>query len=180
MSGRVPWDRWLCPRGESIRFDDGYPADPAERYVRMLQPHCVPLTRLLDYRCSVLLGEAGAGKSDTFEHLYELAGTRAGIVVGRFNLGEYADTSELARDIFECPDVARWRQTSGELVLFLDSLDEAIAGVRNVVGLLQRRIRELPVERLRLYISCRTAAWPETLTDHLRGVLATIRFNFIN
>jgi len=117
----------------------------------------------------VLLGEAGIGKSDAFEELYERVRRQRDVTVTRFDLGEYGDTSDLARDVFDSAAFEEWRKNGGELVVFVDSLDEAIAGVRNVVGLLQQRLRDLPFDRLRLYISCRTAAWPETLTGHLTG-----------
>ena len=149
--------------------DEGYPYDPAGRYAEHLQPDCVPLRALLDARCGVLLGEAGIGKSDALGELETLLRDRGSAVL-KDNLGEYGDTAGLAADLFDTQAFRDWQQGAHELHVVLDSLDEGIAGVKNIVGLMQRRLRHLPFDRLHLYISCRTTAWPETLTNHLTEV----------
>ncbi len=85
----------------------------------------------------------------------------------RGNLGEYSDTADLDADLFGSQTFQNWKEGSSELDLLLDSLDEGIAGIRNIVGLLQRRLRNVPFDRLHIYISCRATPWPETLTTHL-------------
>lgn len=168
MPERIPWNRWICPRDKAIRFDDrGYPEEPGGRYAAAVQPDCVTLDSVLAARCGVLLGEAGIGKSDAIDQLEAtLKGAGRGAVI-RVNLGEYSDTADLDGDLFASRVFLDWKQGNGDLDLLLDSLDEGLAGVRNIVGLLQRRLRNLPFDRLHIYISCRTTAWPETLTSHL-------------
>lgn len=167
MAERFPWNRWLCPREKPILFDDGgYPEDPAGQYANILQPHCIPLHGILDARCGILLGEAGIGKSDAMQELEGVLHAR-GAAILKLDLGEYGDTGELSANLFDSPMFREWQNGGHQLHVVLDSLDEGIAGVKNIVGLLQRRVRQLPFDRLHLYISCRTTAWPETLTEHL-------------
>jgi hypothetical protein len=122
---------------------------------------------MLDGRWAVLLGEAGIGKSNAMRQLESILNARASGAVLRLDLGAYGDTSELSADLFDGPVFREWHEGDSHLDLLLDSLDEGIAGVRNIVGLLQRRLRNLPFERLHLYLSCRSTAWSETLTRHL-------------
>ena len=168
MPERIPWNRWICPREKAIRFDErGYPEEPGGRYAAVIQPHCVPMESVLTDRCGVLLGEAGIGKSDVIDQLEALLRAQGRGAVMRVSLGEYSGTADLDADLFGSQAFQDWKQGGGELDLLLDSLDEGLAGVRNIVGLLQRRLRSIPSERLHLYISCRPTAWPETLTQHL-------------
>lgn len=168
MHQRLPWNRWICLREKAIRFDDrGYPEEPGGRYAALVQPDCVTLESVLADRCGVLLGEAGIGKSDAIDQLETILKAHGRGALMRVNLGEYSNTADLAEDIFGSQAFQDWKQGNGELDLLLDSLDEGLAGVRNIVGLLQRRLRNLPFGRLHAYVSCRTTAWPETLTTHL-------------
>jgi hypothetical protein len=130
----------------------------------VVQPDCVALESVLADRRAVLLGEAGIRKSDGIDQLEATLKARGRGPLISVNLGEYSDTADLDADLFGSQTFQDWQQGGGELDLLLDSLDEGLAGVRNIVGLLQRRLRNLPFDRLHLYISCRTTAWPETLT----------------
>jgi hypothetical protein len=165
---RLPWKRWICPRDKAIRFDErGYPEEPGGRYSAVVQPDCVALEAVLAERCAVLLGEAGLGKSDAIDQLEAaLNAERRGAII-RISLGEYSTTVELSADLFGSQTFRDWRNGESELDLLLDSLDEGLAGIGNIVGLLQRELRRIPFNRLHLYISCRTTAWPESLTAHL-------------
>lgn len=168
MAERFAWNRWICPRDKPILFDsDGYPENPSGRYGNVVQPHCIPLPRILDAHCGILLGEAGIGKSDAMREIEEEILLTRGEAILKVDLGEYGDIRDLAADLFESQVLREWQEGGHELNIVLDSLDEGIAGIKNIVGLLQRRLRNLPFERLHLYISCRTTAWPETLTKHL-------------
>jgi hypothetical protein len=167
MSQHFDWNRWLSPREKPIRFDDeGYPEDPGGRYGNVVQPDCVRLERILDARCGILLGEAGIGKSEAMDQLEARVRGRGETLIA-LDLGLYAEPRDLAADLFDTSTFQDWHAGGGPIWIFLDSLDEGIAGIKNIVGLLQRRLRSLPFDRLRLYISCRTTAWPETLTKHL-------------
>lgn len=180
---RFDWNRWLSPRDKPIRFDDdGYPEDPGGRYGHVLQPDCVPLERILDANCGILLGEAGIGKSEAMDRLEAQVRARGDAVI-KLDLGLYSDAQDLAADLFDAPSFVQWQRDAHHICVLLDSLDEGIAGVKNIVGLLQRRLRNLPFDRLRLYISCRTTAWPETLTklltDSFGSAEAVALFQFV-
>jgi len=115
------------------------------------------------HRCLVLLGEPGIGKTTELAQALAGAGERAYQV----DLGAVADAEGLRRLVVEAPFVVAWGESDGELVLFLDAFDEALAE-RGVLGrVLIAELGDLPRERLRLRIACRTADWPATLTDRL-------------
>ncbi len=166
MALRFPWKRWLCRRDKEIRFEtDGYPHDPAGPWAAAFQPDCIALEAILDERYAVLLGETGIGKSDAMGELCGRASSRGAVL--ELDLGEYSEASQLSEDLFNSSVFRQWTHGDGLLFLLLDSLDEAMVGVRNIVGLLQRKLADLPFDRLHVYLSCRTTAWPETLTNHL-------------
>ena len=91
-------------------------------------------------------------------------------------LGEYGSIDDLSHDIVDSPEFSSWKTGTRTLHLLLDSLDEALIGVNNVVGLLKRRLRTLPSERLRLRITCRPTAWPETLGSFLESLFGEQNF----
>jgi hypothetical protein len=118
------------------------------------------------HRCLVLLGEPGIGKTTELARAIATAGSLAYHV----DLGEVADSEALRQRIVEAPEVVSWRKGDGELVLFLDSFDEALEE-RGVLGRsLIAELGQLPLDRLRLRIACRTADWPAGLTLRLAGL----------
>jgi len=170
---RFPWERLFCDRGESVPIgDDGYLVDPGSWYGRAVGKGVLRLEALLTKRCVVILGEAGIGKTVVLETVVErLRGEHGDDSVVEVRLGEYGSVDSLERGVFESSELAECVRGPTELWLVLDSLDEAMVGVQNVVGLFQRRLREWPWDRLRVVISCRTAAWPATLEGELKGAL---------
>ncbi len=111
----------------------------------------------------VLLGEPGIGKTTEVDRAVADAGERTHHV----DLGTVADPEGLRRQVIEAPAVTVWREGDGELVMFLDAFDEAREERGPLVRVLLAELRQLPRERLRLRIACRTAEWPAMLTDEL-------------
>jgi hypothetical protein len=135
MPQRFDWNRWLSPRDKPIRFDDdGYPEDPGGRNGPVVQPDCVRLERILDAQCGILLGEAGIGKSEAMDQLEARVRGGSNRLV-KLDLGMYADPQDLATDLFDTRIFQDWYGGGDPIWIFLDSLDEGIAGVKNIVGL---------------------------------------------
>ncbi len=172
---RYSWDRLLFERGTSAVLDDrGYLADPREGHWSSAQSKCFRVTELLQLNKLgvVVLGEAEIGKSDVMASVRDAVDgqdPRAGVIA--LNLGTFADAADLDRELFASAQMESWREGSGILYLLLDGLDEALMGINTVVGLFQRRFVHLPYERMRLWISCRTSQWRETLEVHLADQL---------
>jgi len=83
------------------------------------------------------------------------------------DLGAVADPEGLRQQVISAPTVTAWREGDGELVLFLDSFDEAREERGALVRMLLEELAQLPRERLRVRIACRTADWPAALTDRI-------------
>jgi hypothetical protein len=147
-----------------MALDRGFLIDPEDEHGHILQPHVGTLASAVDVPCLVLLGEPGLGKSTALEG--DIDGPR--LLSLRRNLNLYQTDVALLRGIFEDPTFVAWRDGEHTLHLYLDSLDECLVRVQTVANLLAEELRCCPVQRLRLRIACRTAAWPASLEDALR------------
>lgn len=154
--------RYWCPPSGRIALDaDGFLADPDAPFG--FDQTLSTYDEIDQHRCLVLLGEPGIGKTTEVERAVASAEDR----VHHVDLGAVADAEGLRRRVVEAPAVVAWREGEGELFMFLDAFDEALAG-RGVLGrTLVDELAQLPCERLRLRIACRTADWPVTLADRL-------------
>ena len=99
--------------------------------------------------------EAGGESAGSGEHLLYA------------DLRDYASDTRLAEKVFKSPQVEQWRNGTGRLHLFLDSLDESLLQIGNIGSVLLSELRDLPVERLNIRVACRTADWPATLEQGL-------------
>jgi hypothetical protein len=79
------------------------------------------------------------------------------------DLALYSSEDRLLRDVFDDEAVAQWVGDGAPFELFFDALDESILLVSTFVKNLIARLRNLPRERVRVRIACRTADWPKTL-----------------
>ena len=120
---------------------------------------------LASFRCVVLLGAAGAGKTTEARVLadHERA---AGCDVRECRLAEYADTSsELAGSLTRLADGA-----DAATRFHLDALDEAMIPARRrwlaIKHWIEQDLRETGAS---IRITCRTAVWPPELSDAIRG-----------
>lgn len=163
-----PWKRfWIRRGGELSLADGGYLVDPETQYGEKWNPDILSNESLRDTRCLVLLGEPGVGKTTALRAEIEAVGEEDRLHV---DLREFSSESLLVQAIFETPRFIDWRNSTRNLVLFLDSLDECLINVRAVSALLAARFRGLPVDRLQLRIACRTADWPEILASSLPAI----------
>ena len=116
------------------------------------------------FRCVVMLGAAGAGKTTEAERLasHESA---LGRRVRRCRLAEFADTSaELGEQLATLSVGA-----SEDTVLYLDALDEAMIPARRRWLAIKHLIaNKLHGTGTAIRITCRPAVWPSELSDVVR------------
>lgn len=168
-------ERFWCPRESAYALEDhGFLRDPDATWfgTQSANPGVLRIDDLRDHRCLVLVGEPGAGKSTAVADTTRLVAS--GVPVVSFDLAAYGSEDRLAREVFDDPTVTAWSESTGELCLVLDSLDEARARVPHVGAVIADRVRRLPCDRLILRIACRTADWPAGLERSLNGAFGTV------
>jgi hypothetical protein len=166
------WKRYWCRReGQFSLADGGFLVDPNSEAARYYKSDVVAFESIASKPCLVLLGEPGIGKSTALDREYAsvgrtLSGTGGDIL--RADLGEYSTDGQLSRKVFGSTEIERWTRGNYNLHLFLDSLDEARLRIDNISAVLRSELRDLPTDRLRLRIVCRSADWPGDLEAFLR------------
>lgn len=157
------WKRFWCEEGSTFHLDDGgYLYDPDSEFGKYVNRGLLSTESLKDTSCLVLLGEPGIGKSFEIDKLWRASREQAqndGNPSLSFNLRDYDSNAFLDEKVFQNDDVRSWLQSGNTIYLFLDSLDEALLSIKPLASFLADKIRELPVDRLKLRIACRTAAW---------------------
>lgn len=156
------WTRFWTPRGEDPLWDGGFLSECQSKMGRILNPKPVTLESVEpSISCLVLLGEPGIGKSKELEKQKQLTQSRiseSADDVLFFELGIYSST-DLRKEVFENSTIENWSRGTNNLYLFLDSLDEGRLAVNALTRLLAHKLKDLPRDRLRLRITCRTAEW---------------------
>jgi hypothetical protein len=164
------WTRFWVPREATLHLDlNGYLADPEGKYGKGLNPTAETLEAIAPRPCLGLLGEPGIGKTTAVykyvEALRKQLGPDEELVHWNFAFGGSLD--DLAKEAAFLQWLTRGA-ASPTLHLFLDSLDEYTdGGAERVAKWILHHLRRGPVDRLRLRLACRTAAWPRMLDDHL-------------
>lgn len=110
-----------------------------------------------------MLGEPGMGKSSVLERVFDATPGRKKY----FSLEACESAESLERRLFESQQIQEWVKSEDHMHLFIDALDEGLLRVRLLAQALSAGLNELPIERLLLRITCRTAQWPFYLTERL-------------
>jgi hypothetical protein len=175
MMPDYPWKRFWCPRDGSFRVDsDEFLLDPQEELGTITNPQAKPLEALASTHFLGLLGEAGSGKTQTLKSEYAaVAGNfaKAGDESTFLSLRDIGNGADLDRAVFDAGWFKAWLQGDRTLHLFLDALDEASAFYPQVASRLLNRLSDLPLRRLFVRMTCRTASWPRVFDTELRGLL---------
>lgn len=166
---KYEWKRFWCPRLKNISLsDEGYLYDPDCKWGHLYNPHVVSFESISKVQCLGLLGEPGSGKSHAIQQAKKkLEEDKNTLLIDLRSCGSEAS---LYRNLFDNPSFVAWIEGDYELHLFLDSLDECLLRIDYVVPLLIEELRRLPIQRLFLRISCRTAEWPNTFESELREI----------
>jgi hypothetical protein len=167
-----PWQRYWCARGAAIPLDNvGFLADPEGQWGRFVATGLQPLHEVANRGALVLLGEPGLGKSDALAAAAMLRRSDASLVVLTPNL-QAINSAQQLQQLFASPAIRGWTEGTSTLHLYLDAVDECRLRVDVFGELLVELLRELPLDRMRLYLACRTTEWPATLEADLVGLLA--------
>lgn len=149
--------------------------DPDAKYGKHRNPDLHSFNAIAEYPCLVLLGEPGIGKTSTMQAEKESIDTDIEEEGGEtlwLDLRICGSDYQLDKELFESEKYTRWLGEDHRLHIFLDSLDECRLQVKNVASILGARLKLLrsdQVQRLYFRTGCRTAEWPETLSDDMKS-----------
>ncbi|WP_155636836.1 NACHT domain-containing protein [Burkholderia gladioli] len=90
---------------------------------------------------------------------------KSGLVLS-LDLGQYGDASTLAKALGRT--LAQCAGSEGDPLLMLDALDECRVNINRAETVIQEALLDSGYTNLRLVISCRTSAWPDSLAEALR------------
>jgi len=152
MDKRYSWKRYWCKRDERVFYDNsGYVVEPQEFFLHNFQTDIVPFENIDHYKCLILLGEPGIGKTT------EISNIKEGI---KIDLKEYGSEERLINDIFNSNEFQNWVNSKNSLYLVLDSLDECkiqIPTVSQIILNKLNRYKETIGNMFKIRIACRTA-----------------------
>ncbi|MGI4735829.1 MAG: NACHT domain-containing protein [Janthinobacterium lividum] len=178
MSKIYPWERrWLQLPTDRAASDKFHYEIESSGYIPAVElgPGLVtlPIGIALDtigneHLCTILLGEPGIGKSSEWKKLREKLSEESRHLF--LDLGSFTSEEILKQEIVDDPNVVEWKQDDSILTIWLDSLDEGLLHISRLQEGLQRILKKLPIDRLRLRITCRNAVWPAAFTTSLRGL----------
>jgi predicted NACHT family NTPase len=165
-----PWQRFWVPRDGSIDLSDGgFLRDPQSEFARYSAYKLDTLRELQQFRALALLGEPGIGKSATlqaeFKALQQQAQEDDRLSI-HVDLRSFSSDALLHHRVFESPEFTAWQAGNSHLVLYLDSLDEALLRIDSVAALLADELPRHPTARMSIRITCRTAGWPHELLEN--------------
>ncbi len=125
------------------------------------------LSNLDEKSCLVLLGEPGLGKTTVMEKSFNItiqSGKRAIFL----KLGMISNQETIYRELLLNNEVLGWKDSGGELTIYLDGLDECIAANGYTAIFLFEKLKSLPRSGLRLRISCRSIDWTPYFEKELK------------
>jgi hypothetical protein len=170
--GPHQWQRFWTTRTSFVDLSDGgFMADPTTTSLyRPRSEAPVPLSELSNHRALVLLGEPGMGKSVALAGEASRVTQRPpdeNVVSVHVDLRAFSGEDLLYRKVFESKEMGEWKAGKSELVLHLDSLDEALLRIETIANLIAGELPHLPTDRLSLRIACRTAVWAQTALEEM-------------
>lgn len=164
--------RFWGPEGSEIPLlDVGFMPDPSGRWTGAYVPEMAELSELSATSCLVLIGEPGLGKTTALKSEFARISSQLGPEDRAYfvPLGITRDRHELETRIFEARPFQEWLDGEGRLHLFLDSLDEARVHITKVADLLLEGLADVPLSRLALRLTCRSADRHRRLESELEA-----------
>ncbi len=173
MEVPLNWRRYWQPiQGDPnhVVEDQGFLPDPEVLYSRLLIPKAFTLAELANHKCLVLCGEPGMGKSVTLEQVRATITESAGdqkLVFWRSFHRDLLSCEDLLQQLKDFPAWKSWIENDSDLSIVIDGVDEGLVAAPQFVGRLITELRDGPIERLRLTLTCRAADWPKSEGDEL-------------
>jgi hypothetical protein len=168
---RYDWIRYCYPQKSPPAFAAaGFAPNPSDDAYKYTKETLISTRELWDLPCYVLLGEPGTGKSDTFRSDYEAQRQQmASCKNVSVELRSCADLGGEASilQFFGSGSMSSWKASNSDLILYLDGLDEGMLLAETWPFVLSAQLQQLPLERLKLRISCRPAVWPDSLAAQI-------------
>lgn len=161
------WTRFWTPE-DSSNQEYGFLPDPEAQWNKS---NLVTFDTLEPIPCLILLGNPGLGKTKTIQKISIATKERGELSILK-NLAEFDSFAEFKSSLEDEPDFQTWKTSADDVILhlFLDSLDEGRLENSKLEHSLERYIRKLPFERLRLRVTCRAAELPTDFISLMRGV----------
>jgi hypothetical protein len=162
----LPWHRMWCPRGVAPPTDvEGFFFEGQRLGGQLLAEE--DITRV---GCLVLLGGPGVGKSVAMRQLRASETSQPNTRAISTELRSHIDVDSLERTLFDHSIIRRWVQAGDTLRLYLDGLDESLIRAEQISELLIRHIKDYPLDRFKLRITSRVAAWSSVLEQALQSI----------
>ncbi len=156
---KIDWKRYWCPFGTPVATDGAFVTSPIFNGLYQPNADLVETASLPRSGVCILLGEAGLGKST---ELKQSCDNSTGIQI--VDLGGFSSEDRLERSLGE-----EMKSLPEHGLLILDGLDEVLIEMSKagdvILGFLQKN-----KGNVNLWISCRTGAWPTTLTGRIREI----------
>jgi hypothetical protein len=162
------WERFWVGRTAMLDLSDGgFLVDPENPPPQAHPGRPMRLAELRGYRALGLLGEPGIGKSTALEiDAAQMAHpSDVNIASVHVDLRAYSSEGLLYQRLFGSEEFTTWTKGNSQLVLFLDSLDEALLRIDSIANLLASELARYPASRLSVRIACRTAVWPSRILE---------------
>ncbi|WP_100489112.1 NACHT domain-containing protein [Sporolactobacillus pectinivorans] len=157
-----PWKRFWCTRDGRLNFtSEGFLSNSESKYGNINNPDVVPFDQISHFKCLILLGEPGIGKTSALnKEIQKLHKAKDKTLF--IDLKAFGSETSLYRNLFDNPDFIAWRKSKESLILIFDSLDECLLRMDNVAELLIEELKKCPIDRLYLKIACRTGDWAKS------------------
>lgn len=161
---RIPWTRYWVTQGETFSTDAlGFAQAPFRVRGVRLREHVFEYSDLEHVPFLALMGESGSGKTWEIEALHERARAST-LVAALVDLSLVGDIAELRDRLAETVEALGRDQ---DAIVFFDSFEECpLAGTLGAA--LVDVMQHLPLERLKVRLSCRSASWTQDLMGRVQ------------
>ena len=164
-----PWIRYWLPHnyGDIRSWDEFFP-NPQSQF-SLAPAETRTLADLEEIQCLVLLGPPGMGKTTELKKEILRLETNGDALIHHIPLGEYS-IEDLTGELIPESIRTEWENTSKDLILFLDALDEGRESHENFHDRLGRLLGSLDKSRLKIRITCRAILWPKSFENKLTTI----------